>query len=669
MPTSSSSCSRHLVRFPAFFLIYLIVAIELICYIWIRFFIFVYEKLYLQCRSRASDSGKSLQKWEELQTNGSTYRKWFRAASELDTALGMSVGKLDHNIESDACVLKLSKRLRSGLFGRTNHNTSRCMKQLTKESVKFIIADLKMACSPHLGSVGTSDSYRWNYKGQNQSLNQFSTLTEQALIHVVRSRDVFQGQDGPNKRLRLFTQLKNNYGTTALCMSGGAANGYFHLGMVSALLKYDMLPNIITGSSAGSLIASVVASRTNAELDEFLNQDRNEIASLFQPIEGNIFTWLINFLKTGAAVDPKNWPSKLERLMAGNWTFEEAWQRTGRDLFICVYSDAEQTRVLNWRTTPKVTIASAVIASSALPNIMHGQSLQIKNADGTIVNEEGSKFFDGSLKHDVPLDHLNTHFSNLNCRYTIVSQVEPHILPFFYCPQGSPGNPEIARRGDGLKGGFMLSLAERFLKLDMQKYLALIRDFRINVRAISEFDDAFLQKTWGDCTIRPEMNFSDYFAVFSNPTGKSMEAYIQRGRTATYKHLCMISHRHKLEQCLQTCCREASAAVVDRSSARLAYHNDPTNTRSIHEVVQLERECDLKTAQLELALEKSERLQTQLDEVALKCMKMEADEAAISSMMVEDTSLLRQRRASSISPTKQRRDSKNLISEELGGPQ
>ena len=83
----------------------------------------------------------------------------------------------------------------------------------------------------------------------------------------------------------------------------------------------------------------------------------------------------------------------------------------------------------------------------------------------------------------------------------------------------------------------------------------------------------------------------------------------------------------------------------------------------------MERECDLKTAQLELALEKSERLQTQLDEVALKCMKMEADEAAISSMMVEDTSLLRQRRASSISPTKQRRDSKNLISEELGGPQ
>ena len=73
----------------------------------------------------------------------------------------------------------------------------------------------------------------------------------------------------------------------------------------------------------------------------------------------------------------------------------------------------------------------------------------------------------GSLKHDVPLEHLNTHFSQLNCRYTIVSQVEPHILPFFYCPKGSPGAPEIVRRGHGLRGGFFMSFCERFIKLDI----------------------------------------------------------------------------------------------------------------------------------------------------------------------------------------------------------
>ena len=70
-----------------------------------------------------------------------------------------------------------------------------------------------------------------------------------------------------------------------------------------------------------------------------------------------------------------------------------------------------------------------------------------------------------------PLEQLNKTFS-LNCRYTIVSQVEPHILPFFYCPRGQPGAPELFRGGRGLRGGFFLSLAERFLKLDMQKWLS-----------------------------------------------------------------------------------------------------------------------------------------------------------------------------------------------------
>ena len=320
----------------------------------------------------------------------------------------------------------------------------------------------------------------------------------------------------------MFRSLRQTYGRTALCLSGGAANGYYHLGVVKALLHYEMLPTIITGSSAGSLIGAAVATRTDSELAAFLDLPASELADFFQPCEGGVLDWAYSWFRTGSAIDPSPWHDKLHRLCGGDAqdrtpiTFLEAWRRTGRDFFVCVYDGSDQTRVLNWRSTPDVVIASAVIASSALPHIMEPQCLQVKTRDGRIVPLDGpDRYFDGSLKHDVPLEQLNKTFS-LNCRYTIVSQVEPHILPFFYCPRGQPGAPELFRSGRGLRGGFFLSFAERFLKLDMQKWLSLLRDVGLSPGGVQEFDDAFLQRTWGDVTVLPPIRPVDYWRVFSN---------------------------------------------------------------------------------------------------------------------------------------------------------
>ena len=684
--TNSHSCSKHLVRFPAFFLVYTIIFFELFSYSLVRGLIYLYEFTYIRWRTSRSDNGKSLRRWQEIRAQGSSYREWFDAATALDRALGMGDGKLNRHVEQDAVVIKISERLLDA-HGRPK---SHYVPQVTPNSLKDRVADLRVACSPHLGSVGTEHSYRWNHRGTNATLHEFSELTESALLNLLRSRDIFQGQEGDGQRLRLFQSLRQTYGTTALCMSGGASNGYFHLGMVRALLHYGMLPNIITGSSAGSLICACVASRTNAELELFLAQDPEKIASFFQPIEGTWFDWAWQWARTGAAVDPSSWYDKLEHLMGGTWTFAEAWHRTGRDLFICVYSESEQTRVLNWRSTPDVLIASAVIASSALPHIMHGQRLRVKRPNGTIVplDDGRNNYFDGSLKHDVPLEHLNTQFSQLNCRYTIVSQVEPHILPFFYCPQGSPGAPEIARKGEGLRGGFILSLIERFLKLDMQKYLSLVRDLGLTPSTIKDFDDAFLQKTWGDVTIRPIMTFWDYLGVFSNPTGRSMEDKMKRGAQATYPHLCQISHRHKIEKCLRDCCKEAAAAVVNRiqsvaaaTAAATENENDVTSnidragsfrhvddemfddyslsisamnprapsplsmrTLSVHESRQIERERDEACALLEQEKARTDYLQQSWDDEKISRMTLEADIHGLSSMMSKDALDIRQRR-------------------------
>jgi len=46
-----------------------------------------------------------------------------------------------------------------------------------------------------------------------------------------------------------------------LCLSGGATLGLYHLGVIKALFERDLLPRVISGSSVGSIIASLVATR------------------------------------------------------------------------------------------------------------------------------------------------------------------------------------------------------------------------------------------------------------------------------------------------------------------------------------------------------------------------------------------------------------------------
>ena len=58
----------------------------------------------------------------------------------------------------------------------------------------------------------------------------------------------------------------------------------------------------------------------------------------------------------------------------GNWTFEEAYRRTGREVSITI-SPATATRLgqptlINHITAPRVLIASAVATSCSLPGIM-----------------------------------------------------------------------------------------------------------------------------------------------------------------------------------------------------------------------------------------------------------------------------------------------------------
>jgi len=61
------------------------------------------------------------------------------------------------------------------------------------------------------------------------------------------------------QKLQFFLNLKRIYGRTALLLSGGGLFGLFHSGVIKTLLKEDLMPSVLSGSSGGSLICALLA--------------------------------------------------------------------------------------------------------------------------------------------------------------------------------------------------------------------------------------------------------------------------------------------------------------------------------------------------------------------------------------------------------------------------
>ncbi len=73
-----------------------------------------------------------------------------------------------------------------------------------------------------------------------------------------------------------------------------------HFGVVKAFLDAGLLPRVITGTSAGGLIAALVCTRTDEELKLLLVP---EVANRITASEEPISVWIKRAWKTGARFD------------------------------------------------------------------------------------------------------------------------------------------------------------------------------------------------------------------------------------------------------------------------------------------------------------------------------------------------------------------------------
>jgi hypothetical protein len=98
-----------------------------------------------------------------------------------------------------------------------------------------------------------------------------------------------------------------------------------------------------------------------------------------------------------------------------------------------------------------------------------------------------------------PIESLHQLF---NVSYVIVSQVNPHVSIFFFENRGGSGRPTAHRGGRGWRGGFVASTAERYLKLDLMKWLKVLRDLRLLPQFLNQdWSFVWLQRFDGNVTI------------------------------------------------------------------------------------------------------------------------------------------------------------------------
>lgn len=226
-------------------------------------------------------------------------------------------------------------------------------------------------------------------------------------------------------------ETRHAFGRTALLLSGGAALGAFHLGVVRTLIEQRLLPRVVAGASVGSIICSFAATRTWTELQSFFD-DPMPPMHFFENM-GSIFATAYRLVTRGAVHEIGSLQRKMRQLI-GDLTFQEAYDLSGRVLGVSVCSARrlEPPRCLNYLTSPHVVIWSAVTASCAFPGLFEAQELMAKDRTGHLVPY-----------HTPPqVCPYFTFYQMLFCR--VPSFCFPSFLVF--CKLGSVGDSESSQK-------------------------------------------------------------------------------------------------------------------------------------------------------------------------------------------------------------------------------
>ncbi len=449
------------------------------------------------------------------------YSDWISLAKEHDSASGKDKWK---SAENSSLYDSAEIRIR-------HDNLCRLLEDKNHHGLLFALNE---GIHGNVGGMGSPRLYSQAQFGTKLLVDDYVSKIVESLHFVAKANDA---QIPFDEKLDFFRRASHCFGRSALMLSGGAGLIYFHHGVVQTLIDENLLPNVISGASAGSWIGAQLGTKTDEELRQghFYNYQYD------LPRGPNPLSVLMGLHEQHSPMSIK------EQALDGfcsDMTFQEAYEHTGRYISISIApSEKHQTsRLMNAITSPNVYIRSAIDASSSLPGVVPPVTLYAKGIDGKPKPYLPSrKWCDGSFSEDLPAKRLARLFG---VNHYIVSLINPMALPFVADPKFK--NIKGLRRNvsnilmDILKDGLIST--EKLMSKYGGSYIS---------PAILLSHAVLDQKYTGDINIILEKK--DFYwrnALFEYSEDQEIENLIMAGRRSTWPKVPMIRNASVIARAL-----------------------------------------------------------------------------------------------------------------------
>jgi TAG lipase/steryl ester hydrolase/phospholipase A2/LPA acyltransferase len=343
------------------------------------------------------------------------YAGWLAAAREHDALTDAAHwrGQEDSSLYDAVELRQRRDRLRELIAGREVHD---------------LLYVLNEGIHGNLCGMGRPVLYARALSGTKHLIDDYVSAIVEALecIAAADERAVPRAE-----KVDFFRRASHCYGRSALMLSGGAGLIYFHHGVAQALIDEDLLPNVLSGASAGSWMCAQIGTRTIDELR------RGHFDRFRYPLP-----YHLNAFRVMAGLEEQASSLTVKQLamdsFANDMTFQEAYEHTGRYINISIASADRHhaSRLMNAITSPNVYVRSAIDASSSVPGLVPPVTLYAKGADGKPKPYLPSqRWVDGSFAQDLPAKRLARLFG---VNHYIVSMINPFALPFVRDTKSTP---------------------------------------------------------------------------------------------------------------------------------------------------------------------------------------------------------------------------------------
>ena len=448
---------------------------------------------------------RKLKKLQKQMDNATSYDEWSEAAQEHDELTGEKRWRqVDHTRQYDYAQIRLRLDKLRSLRARHDY--------------QGLLFTLNEGIHGNMGGMGRHSLYSHAKFGTKVLIEQYIGEVDDSLRFLA---ELQTDQISVQEKLDFFYRANICFGRSALMLSGGGVLGFYHLGVVKTLLDQGLLPRVVSGSSAGSLVAGTLGTHTDEELDRFY-QPANVLTEAER--EASAFTRM--FFGANAQIDVGDLEKLIARMIP-DLTFQEAYEKTGRQISISV-APAElhqRSRLLNAITSPNVYVRSAVMASCAVPGVFPPVMLMAKNQHGERQPYLPTrKWVDGSIADDLPAKRLQRLYS---CNHYIVSMVNPIAIPFLE----NDGKRGALKGALGTLGVGMGRELLNFYRGMVQNRSETWPRFNMLMSSVHALMD---QEYSGDINIVPKFRWYNPAKLLSHLSEKDLIALMEGGERSTY---------------------------------------------------------------------------------------------------------------------------------------